>query len=44
MNNPLLAAAAPDALPAFDRIEPQHAEPALQTVIDEKRRSWNNCW
>jgi len=37
MTNPLLAAATPGALPAFDRIEPQHAEPALQTVIDENK-------
>jgi oligopeptidase A len=37
MNNPLLAAATPGALPAFDRIEPQHAEPALLAVINENK-------
>ncbi len=37
MENPLLAPATPGALPAFDRIEPQHAEPALQTVIVDNK-------
>ncbi|MDB5985342.1 MAG: family peptidase [Nevskia sp.] len=37
MENPLLAPAAPGALPAFDRILPEHAEPALQTVIADNK-------
>ena len=37
MENPLLAPAAPGALPAFDRIQPELAEPALDTVLAENR-------
>ncbi|MDR3418344.1 MAG: M3 family metallopeptidase [Nevskia sp.] len=37
MDNPLLEPAAPGTLPAFDRIRPEHAEPALDTVLAENR-------
>jgi oligopeptidase A len=37
MDNPLLAPPAPDLLPAFDRIRPEHAEPAVDTVLAESR-------
>jgi oligopeptidase A len=36
MNNPLLAAA-PGSLPAFDRIRPEHAEPAVDAILAEAR-------
>jgi oligopeptidase A len=36
MNNPLLAAA-PGSLPAFDRIRPEHAEPAVDAVLADAR-------
>lgn len=39
MNNPLLAPATPDALPAFDVIEPPHAEPAIDAVIARNREA-----
>jgi oligopeptidase A len=35
MDNPLLAPAAPGALPAFDRVLPEHAEPAIDAVLAE---------
>jgi oligopeptidase A len=35
--NPLLAPAAPNALPAFDQISPEHAEPALDAVLADNR-------
>ncbi len=37
MDNPLLASPAPDRLPAFDRIRPEHAEPALDAALAESR-------
>jgi oligopeptidase A len=37
MENPLLAAASPAALPAFDRIRPEHAEPAVDAVLAQNR-------
>jgi oligopeptidase A len=42
LSNPLLAPAAPNALPAFDRIGPEHAEPALDAVLADDRltRAW----
>jgi oligopeptidase A len=39
MDNPLLAPAAPGALPAFDRLRPEHAEPALAAVLADNRRA-----
>ncbi len=36
-SNPLLASHEPGALPAFDRILPEHAEPALDAVLAENR-------
>lgn len=38
MDNPLLAPAAPGALPRFDRIRPEHALTALETVLADNRR------
>jgi oligopeptidase A len=37
MNNPLLAPPAPDRLPAFDAIRPEHAEAAIDAVLAESR-------
>ncbi|MBL6749964.1 MAG: M3 family metallopeptidase [Nevskia sp.] len=37
MENPLLAPASPAALPAFDRIRPEHAEPAVDAVLAQNR-------
>ena len=37
MTNPLLAPAAPGALPAFDQIQPQHAEAAVDQVLADNR-------
>jgi oligopeptidase A len=37
MDNPLLAPAAPGALPAFDRVLPEHAESAIDAVLAEGR-------
>ncbi|HEX3772158.1 MAG TPA: M3 family metallopeptidase, partial [Polyangiaceae bacterium] len=37
MDNPLLASAAAAPLPSFDRIRPEHAEPALDAVLAENR-------
>ncbi len=39
MTNPLLDPVAPNTLPAFDRIKPEHAEPALDAVLAENRRA-----
>jgi oligopeptidase A len=39
MENPLLTPALPGALPAFDRIQPQHAEPALDGVLADNRKT-----
>jgi oligopeptidase A len=39
MDNPLLAPAAPGALPAFDRIRPEHAEPAIDAVLADNRKA-----
>lgn len=38
MTNPLLDMLDGHALPPFDEIEPQHAETAVDTVLDENRR------
>jgi oligopeptidase A len=37
MDNPLLAPVDTDALPPFDRIRPEHAEPAIDAVLAESR-------
>ena len=37
MSNPLLDPVAPNTLPAFDRIRPEHAEPAIDAVLGENR-------
>lgn len=37
MNNPLLQVPAPGALPAFDLIQPEHVEPALDNILAENR-------
>ncbi len=37
MNNPLLQAPAPGALPAFDQIEPEHVEVAIDTLLADNR-------
>lgn len=37
MTNPLQSVTAPNALPAFDRIRPEHAEPALDEVLADNR-------
>src|SRR5690349_14128129 len=37
MQNPLLESAASGALPAFDRIRPEHAEPAIDALLAENR-------
>jgi len=39
MENPLLAPAAPGALPAFDQIRPEHAEPAIDSVLADNRKA-----
>jgi oligopeptidase A len=39
MENPLLAPAAPGALPAFDQIRPEHAEPAMDSVLADNRKA-----
>ena len=39
MTNPLLAPAAPNTLPAFSSILPEHAEPAIDTVLAENRNA-----
>ena len=36
-DNPLLAPAGPGVLPAFDRIKPEHAEPAVDAVLAHNR-------
>ncbi len=36
-DNPLLLPTAPNALPAFDRIRPDHAAPAIDSVLAENR-------
>ncbi|MDE2149357.1 MAG: M3 family metallopeptidase [Gammaproteobacteria bacterium] len=38
MNNPLLTPASPGELPAFDRIRPEHAEPAVDAILADSRR------
>jgi oligopeptidase A len=38
MDNPLLAPPTPGTLPAFDRIRPEHAEPALDAVLADNRQ------
>ena len=37
MNNPLLALATSGALPAFDQIKPEHAEPAIDALLAQNR-------
>nr|WP_293387670.1 hypothetical protein [Nevskia sp.] len=37
MTNPLLAPVAPNTLPAFDAIQPEHAEPAIDGVLTDNR-------
>ncbi len=39
MENPLLIPAAPGVLPAFDRITPAHAEPAVDQVLADNRQA-----
>ncbi|MCX7060768.1 MAG: M3 family metallopeptidase [Gammaproteobacteria bacterium] len=39
MTNPLLAPAAPNTLPAFSSILPEHAEPAIDAVLAENRNA-----
>jgi len=39
MENPLLAPATPGALPAFDQIRPEHAEPAMDSVLADNRKA-----
>ena len=38
MQNPLLLPPGTDELPAFDRILPAHAEPAIDTILAENRK------
>ena len=37
MDNPLLTATVDSPLPAFDRIRPEHAEPAIDAILAENR-------
>ncbi|WP_295682287.1 M3 family metallopeptidase [uncultured Nevskia sp.] len=37
MTNPLLAPVSPNTLPAFDAIQPEHAEPAIDGVLADNR-------
>jgi oligopeptidase A len=37
MDNPLLTPASTSALPAFDRVRPEHAEPAIDALLAENR-------
>ena len=39
MTNPLLAPAAPNTLPAFSSILPEHAEPAIDAVLADNRNA-----
>jgi oligopeptidase A len=55
-DNPLLSTIAPDRLPPFDRIGPEHAVPAVDTVLAESRSrleallasanepAWSGAW
>ncbi len=42
MDNPLLAPQPSSELPAFDRIRPEHAEPAIDTILRENRAKLEN--
>jgi len=42
-NNPLLERLAPEDLPAFSAIKPEHVEPAIRQLIDEARLAVNQA-